>query len=141
MQLAIKQQGAVLTMTLLLMAVLTGLVLTALSNTVLGSKMSRAWSNQLQAFTVAEAGLLAAESGLDEKTLSVPLQGAALNTEITLQGNDSCQRPWYLIKVAVTYQGASITLESAYKQARMPRLPECATDHFTSQRLWWRQLS
>lgn len=135
-----QQQGAVLAMVLLLMVVLTGLVLTALSNTVLDNKMSQAFQYQLTAFTVAEAELLALEANLQGQTLTVPTQGVSLTSNVVLQGDDSCKRPWYLITVNARYQSAQITLQSAYKQAREPPLPECAQEQFKSQRLWWRQL-
>lgn len=135
-----RQQGAVLAMTLLLMMVLTGLVLTALSNTVLTSKISQAWRNQMESFSAAEGSLLVAEANLNGQTLTVSAQGVNITTKVELQDEDVCQRPWYLITVAASYQGANVTLQSAYKLEHVPPLPECVADHFVSQRLWWRQI-
>lgn len=134
-----RQQGMALIVSLILLMVLTILVLYTMDNHLLNQKTVAGWRAQLIAFNGAEAGLHAAESKINGKTVDLSGLQPQVNFQITLDSINKCQGQIFNIISIASYQTARIKLISSYLQTHLPPLPECAGEN-NSHRLWWQQV-
>ncbi len=134
-----RQQGMALIVSLFILMVLTILVLYTMDNNLLNQKTVAGWQAQLIAFNGAEAGLQAAESTINGKTVDLSGLQPQVNFDITLDSVNKCQGQIFNLISTASYQTARIKLISSYLQTHLPPLPECAGE-VNSHRLWWQQV-
>jgi type IV pilus assembly protein PilX len=134
-----NQCGWALLTALLFSFVITGLLLSTLENNLLDAKVAHYFYDKMIAFESAEAGLLAAESEIQNKTFMAPLSKATVTKKIEIIHEDACHKKTYQITVSAQYQHAKIKLQSIYDFLPNPQTTACLSEKI-NQRLFWREL-